>query len=105
MRCSSCDFQSFQANEALLTWHCKIDHDFRRRAAVLHRWSLQQGCTLEEEVSTMHGTINWMAPEVITCRRGPMPGSEGYKKDGPAMVMVSKRWIYVRVCIGRVTVM
>ena len=31
------DFQSFQASGALITWHCKIDSDFPRRAAVLHR--------------------------------------------------------------------
>ena len=58
---------------------------------------------MKATATAQHG-VTWGFPDVQGGYIRP-PGSEGYKKDGPAMVMVSKRWIYVRVCIGRVTVM
>ena len=51
------DNPGFGAKRTLIAWHSKVDRDFPRRLAVLHRWMREHGCTAGPIVPSCGQTI------------------------------------------------
>lgn len=51
------DSLGFGAKRTLISWHSKVDRDFPRRLAVLHRWMREHGCAAGQIVPNCGQTI------------------------------------------------